>query len=76
MWMNNLEHEKLKTAVILARMYGVKETLEPLPCISNEKMIDLITKWTEEYFDTAEEDIEQFFEGKFQDNTSMKKDNR
>lgn len=65
MWMNNLEHKKLKTAVILARMYGVKETLEPLPCISNEKMVDLITKWTEEYFDTAEEDIVRFFESKF-----------
>ena len=76
MWMNNLEHEKLKTAVILARMYGVKETLEPVPCISNEKMVDLILKWTEEYFDTAEEDIEQFFEGRFQDNTCMKKDNQ
>ena len=76
MWMNNLEHEKLKTAVILARMYGVKGTLEPVPCISNEKMVDLILKWTEEYFDTAEEDIEQFFEGRFQDNTCMKKDNQ
>lgn len=76
MWMNNLKYEKLKTAVILARMYGVKETLEPLPCISNEKMVDLILKWTEEYFDTAEEDIEQFFEGRFQDNTCMKKDNQ
>lgn len=71
-----LEHEKLKTAIILARMYGVKETLEPLPCISNEKMVDLILKWTEEYFDTAAEDMERFFEGRFQDNTCMEKDNQ
>lgn len=73
---NNLEYEKLETAIILARMYGVKETLELLPCISNKKMIDQILRWTEEYFDTAEEDIERFFEGRFQDNTCMKKDNR
>lgn len=65
MWMNNLEHEKLKIAVILARMYGVRETLEPLPHMSNEKMVDLITKWMEEYFDTEEEDIVRFFESKF-----------
>ena len=62
---NNLEHEKLKIAVILARMYGVKETLEPLSRMTNEKMVDLITKWTEEYVATEGEDIVRFFEGKF-----------
>lgn len=71
----NIEHKKLETAIIMARMYGVKETLEPLPCMSNEKMTDLILKWTEVYFDTGEEDIEQFFEGRFQDNIYMEKDN-
>lgn len=54
----NLEHKKLETAIILARMYGMKENLEPLPCISNEKMVALILKWTEEYFDIGEEDID------------------
>lgn len=62
--MNNLEHEKLKTAVILARMYGVRETLEPLPRMSNEEIVDLITKWTEEYLDSEERDIIRFFENK------------
>ena len=62
---NNLEHEKLKTAVILARMYGVRETLEPLPRMPDEKIISLITKLTEEYLDTEEEDIFRFFENKF-----------
>ncbi|MCM1162005.1 MAG: hypothetical protein NC412_12365 [Roseburia sp.] len=65
MRVNNIEHEKLKTAILLARMYGIKETLEPLPYISNEKMADLIRKWTEEYLDTEEEDIVRFFESKF-----------
>lgn len=61
---NNLEHEKLKTAAILARMYGVKETLEPLPRMPNKEMVDLIIKWTEEYIDTEQEDIVRFFEYK------------
>lgn len=61
---NNLEHKKLRTAVILARMYGVKETLEPLPRMPNKEMVDLIIKWTEEYLDTEQEDIVRFFEYK------------
>ena len=72
----NLEHKKLETAIILARMYGMKENLEPLPCISNKKMVALILKWTEEYFDIWEEDIERFFEGRFYDNTCMGKENQ
>lgn len=51
-------------------MYGVKETLESLPYISNEKMIVLTEKWTEEYFDTGEKDIVSFFESRFYDNAS------
>lgn len=65
---NNLEHKKLEAAVILARMYGVKETLEPLPHISNKKIVALIERWLEEYFDTGEKDIVRFFEGRFYDN--------
>lgn len=61
---SKLEHETLKTAIILARMYGIRETLEPLPRMPNEEMVDLITKWTEEYLDTEQEDIVRFFEYK------------
>lgn len=61
---SKLEHETLKTAIILARMYGIRETLEPLPRMPNEEMVDLITKWTEEYLDTEEGDIVRFFENK------------
>ncbi|MDE6699223.1 MAG: hypothetical protein K2J91_07085 [Lachnospiraceae bacterium] len=42
MWINNLEHKKLETVIILARMYGVKETLEPLPCI---RIIGILREW-------------------------------
>lgn len=64
------DQRKREIAIILARMYGVKETLESLPYISNEKMIVLTEKWTEEYFDTGEKDIVSFFENRFYDNAS------
>lgn len=64
MYDSKLEHETLKTAIILARMYGIRETLEPLPRMPNKEMVDLIIKWTEEYFDTEQEDIVRFFEYK------------
>ena len=65
--MNNSEHKRLETAVILARMYGIKETLEPQPFVSNEDIVMLVTEWAEEYLDTGEKDITRFFEGKFCD---------
>lgn len=62
---SDLERRKLETAVILARMYGVKETLEPLPFVSNEDIVILITKWAEEYLNTGAGDIVSFFEDRF-----------
>lgn len=63
---NHLERKRLETAIILARMYGIKETLEPLQCISNKKMIVQIEKWTEEYLESELDDIIRFFEGRFE----------
>ena len=39
----------LKTAIMLSRMYGVAETLEPLPAIPQEKLTPMICDWTAEY---------------------------
>ncbi len=39
----------LETAIMLSRMYGVAETLEPLPAIPQEKLTPMICGWTEEY---------------------------
>lgn len=54
--------KKLETAVILARMYGVKETLEPLPFMANEKFAVMITGWAEEYLNREGGDIVDYFE--------------
>ena len=56
----------LETAIVLARMYGIKETLEPLPGISNEEVVVLIEKWAKEFLETGEHDIIQFFESRFE----------
>ncbi|MBO5335936.1 MAG: hypothetical protein J6A94_02240 [Lachnospiraceae bacterium] len=60
-----VEQDKMKIAIILARMYGVKETLEPLPFLPNDDIAIMIAKWTEEYTNTGEKDIVIFFENKF-----------
>lgn len=39
----------LETAIMLSRMYGVAETLEPLPAIPQEKLTPMICDWTAEY---------------------------
>ena len=65
---NNMEdklYKKLKMAIIFARMYGVKETLEALPYISHEEMIAMIIQRTDEYLNTNEKDIVRFFECRF-----------
>ncbi|MBO5335942.1 MAG: hypothetical protein J6A94_02270 [Lachnospiraceae bacterium] len=61
----NADQEKLKIAIILARMYGVKETLQPLSFLPNDDIANMIVKWTEEYLNTGEKDIVVFFENKF-----------
>lgn len=60
--------KKMEVAVSFARMYGVKETLESLPYISNEEIVVLIEKWTEEYLDIEKKEIVSFFESRFYDN--------
>lgn len=58
------EQKKLETAIIFARMYGVKETLEPLPYAANEQIAAMVTEWAEEYLNTGAEDMVSFFEEK------------
>ena len=63
--MSDSEQKKLESLVILARMFGIKETLEPMQFVPNEDIVMLIMKWTEECLDISEKDIAQFFESKF-----------
>lgn len=45
----NITQKFLETAIMLSRMYGVAETLEPLPHIPQEKLTPMICDWTKEF---------------------------
>lgn len=53
-----------KTAIALSRMYGVIETLEPLPNIPFDRIYELICEWTDEYLETTDIDIVTFLHDK------------
>lgn len=52
----------LRTAILLARMYGVAETLHPWDYVDNEKFICKIESWTQEFLSSGNQDIVAFFE--------------
>ena len=56
-----ITHNFLRTAILLSRMYGNAETLEPLPRLSTEEICQTIIRWTEEYQNNQKEDILHFF---------------
>lgn len=64
-----MEKELIDTAIILSRMYGVAETLNPFPCRSNADILELIRDWAAEYIESQEADILRFFEKKIKDFT-------
>ena len=51
--MKDITQKFLETAIMLSRMYGVAETLEPLPNIPQEKLTPMICDWTEEYLQST-----------------------
>jgi len=66
-----MQKEWTDAAIILARMYGVAETLNPLPCRSQTEVVELITGWAAEYIEFKETDKETdilpFFERKIKE---------
>lgn len=56
--------EFIKTAVILSRMYGVAETLNPFSHIADDDFTNMIYKWTDEYLKSGGNDILTFFQEK------------
>ena len=54
----------VSTAVNLARMYGVAETLNPMPFMSEEDFVAMIDAWTKEYLLLDRSDSVAFFEEK------------
>lgn len=58
------EQQKCEIAIGFARMYGIKETLEPLEFMENEAVIEMILRWTDEFIESHSWDMVQFFERK------------
>lgn len=56
-----------ETAVKLARMYGVAETLMPLAYASNEEVTEKILAWAREYQASEQTDLVRFFEEKMKE---------
>ena len=55
----------LETAIELARMYGIAETLNPWDYLENEDFIAKITEWADEFMGMeTSSDILAFFESK------------
>lgn len=60
-----MEAEKYhRYAVMLARMYGVAETLEERESLPDYDFIPLMEEWAKEYIRSEEVDIVRFFERK------------
>lgn len=53
-----------KIAVMLARLYGIAETLHPWEYLENEKFLLKIERWTDDFLKSDEQDVLQFFETK------------
>lgn len=61
----NITQKFLETAIMLSRMYGVAETLEPLPNIPQEKLTPMICDWTKEFLQ-SNSDMTHFLYKKIQ----------
>lgn len=57
-----MNRKYIETAITLARMYGVAETLHPWAYLENDKFICKIEQWTEEFIQSENQDILTFFE--------------
>lgn len=53
-----------ETAIIFARMWGIMETLEPLPNLKNEKVRDMVIDMAEEFVGGGHTDHAAFFAAK------------
>ena len=51
----------------LSRLYGISETLKPLPCRKQDDVYELIMSWTKEYLKEQNMDLVAFFEMKIND---------
>lgn len=59
-----MNNKYIETAITLARLYGIAETLQPWGYLENDKFKNIIISWTEEYLKNDKQDILSFFETK------------
>ena len=59
-----MEEKYLESAIILARLYGIAETLNPWAYIENEEFIRMIKEWTDEFTGMENAELLEFFESK------------
>lgn len=59
-----MDRKYIETAITLARLYGIAETLHPWEYLANDKFPPMIESWTDEFFRTGKHDIVLFFESK------------
>lgn len=59
-----MTEQYIETAITLARLYGIAETLYPWPYLENQKFLSIIRDWTEEFLRSEDQDLLQFFEDK------------
>ncbi len=64
-----MDNKYLESAILLARLYGIAETLNPWAYLENEKFISLIKEWTDEFQSMENGDILKFFESKIESKT-------
>ena len=62
-----MDQKLTETAVKLARMYGVAETLTLLAYASNEEVTEKILAWAREYQASEQTDLVRFFEEKMKE---------
>ncbi len=59
-----MDSRTFKAVAMLARMYGVGETLNDWECLENDRFIRLMEGWTAEFLGLENGDIVAFFEAK------------
>ena len=64
-----MDNKYLESAILLARLYGIAETLKPWVYLENEKFISLIKEWADEFQSMENGDILKFFESKIESKT-------
>ena len=65
----DMDNKYLESAILLARLYGIAETLNPWVYLENEKFISLIKEWADEFQSMENGDILKFFESKIESKT-------